>query len=177
MIACEIDRILFEDESMIRDYQALADTWFPRGQQKIIPTYGKHRGVKLLVVLGYETGEVVCKEEEQYDAQVFLSFLEAVAAKYPQEKIVMVLDNARIHHAKLIQPFLAARADTLQLLYLPPYSPQLNLIEELWGRLKKSVIYNVFYSSVSEIRSAVQEFITEINKTPMRTVDSLCIQM
>ena len=44
---CEIDRILFEDERMIRDYQVIASTWFPKGQQKIIPSYGKHRGAKL----------------------------------------------------------------------------------------------------------------------------------
>jgi transposase len=176
-VAGEIDRILFEDESMIRDYQALANTWFPKGQQKVIPTYGKHHGVKLLGVLDYETGDVFCMEEEQYDAQVFLSFLETVVAQHPMEKIVMVLDNARIHHAKLIQPFLADHADTLQLLYLPPYSPQLNLIEELWGWLKRSVIYNVFYASVAEIRAAVQAFIREINKTPAKTVDRLCIQM
>ncbi len=46
MMDGEIDRILFEDESMIRDYQALSPTWFLKGQQKLIPTYGQHRGVK-----------------------------------------------------------------------------------------------------------------------------------
>ncbi|WP_442893596.1 transposase [Bacillus sp. 2205SS5-2] len=39
--------------------------------------------------------------------------------------------------------------------FLPPYSPELNLIEGLWGWLKKSVIYNVFYKSVKEIIKAV----------------------
>lgn len=39
----KVDRILFQDESMIRDYQAIARTWFPKGQQRIIPTYGKHQ--------------------------------------------------------------------------------------------------------------------------------------
>gem|GEM_PF-2431859 len=125
----------------------------------------------MLGVLDYEMGEVFCTEEEQYDAQVFLSFLETVVARHPKEKIVMVLNNARIHHAKLIQPFFTARADILQLLYLPPYSLQLNIIEELWGWLKRSVMYNVFYASVAEIRAAVQAFIHEINKTPAKTVD------
>ena len=162
---------------MIRDYQALANTWFPKGQQRVIPTFGKHHGVKLIGILDYESGDVFCTEQEQYDAQVFLSFLESVVARYPGERVVMILDNARIHHAKLLQPFLEEHTNTLQLLFLPPYSPQLNLIEELWGWLKKSVIYNVFYSSVSEIRAAVQTFIAEINKTPLRTVDRLCIQM
>lgn len=162
---------------MIRDYQALANTWFPKGQQKKIPTFGKHRGVKLLGTLDYESGEVFCIEEEKYDAQVFLSFLEKVIARYPDEKIVMVLDNARIHHAKLIQQFLNQHEKQLHLMYLPPYSPQLNLIEGLWGWLKKSVIFNVFYHTVNEIRFAVQGFISEINKAPMRIVDRLCVHL
>ena len=90
---------------MIRDYQAIQKTWFPKGQQRIIPTYGKHQGVKLIGTLNYETGEIVCVEEEKYDAEVFLAFLKKIVAHYPIGKIVMILDNARIHHAKLIQPF------------------------------------------------------------------------
>ena len=42
----ENDHILFEDESMIRDYQAIKRVWFPKGQQKIISIYGKRRGLK-----------------------------------------------------------------------------------------------------------------------------------
>ncbi|SHE13809.1 Transposase and inactivated derivatives [Chlamydia abortus] len=176
MLRHEIDRILFEDESMIRDYQALAHTWFPKGQQKQIPTYGKHRGVKLIGTLDYETGDIFCVEEEQYDAKVFLSFLEKVVERYPEQRIVMVLDNARIHHAKLIQPFLREHKN-LTFMFLPPYSPKLNVIEGLWAWLKKSVIYNVFYKSVEEIRKAVQDFISEINKSPQKVIDRLCIQL
>lgn len=83
MLLHEIDRILFQDESMIRDYQALAHTWFPKGQQKQIPTYGKHRGVKLIGTLDYETGDVFCVEEEQYDAQVFFPFLKKLSIGIP----------------------------------------------------------------------------------------------
>ena len=42
---------------MIRDYQAIANTWFLKGQQKKIPTYGRHQGVKLIGTLDYETIE------------------------------------------------------------------------------------------------------------------------
>ena len=91
---------------MIRDYQAIQKTWFPKGQQRQILTYGKHHGVKLIGTLNYETGEIFCIEEEKYGAKVFLRFLEKILAHYTQGKIAMVLDNARIHHAKLIQPFL-----------------------------------------------------------------------
>ncbi len=162
---------------MIRDYQAISRTWFPIGQQKIIPTYGRHWGAKLIGTLDYETGEVFCVQEEQYTAKEFLSFLEKVIAKYHGERIVMILDNAKIHHAALIQPFLERNKALLTLTYLPPYSPNLNLIEELWGWMKSSVINNVFFDSVQKIRKAVQGFINEINKTPSATVDRLCIQL
>ncbi len=48
----------------------------------------------------------------------------------------MILDNARIHHAKLIQLFLMKEKDRLLLIFLLHYSPELNLIEVLWCWIK-----------------------------------------
>ena len=57
-------------------------TWLLRGNQRIIKTYGKHQGVKLLGVLNYEISHVHCIEEEKYDSQVFLKFLKTVIRLY-----------------------------------------------------------------------------------------------
>jgi len=162
---------------MIRDYQAIQKTWFLKGKQRIIPTYGKHHGVKLLGVLNYETGHVYCIEEEKYDAQVFMKFLENVLSLYPTGKIVMILDNARIHHAKLLQPFLDDNSHRLKLVFLPSYSPKLNLIEGLWGWLKSEIINNVFYKSLNQIRVAVRGFIRMINQNTKNTINRLCLRM
>jgi len=173
----EIDHLLFEDECMIRDYQAVQRTWFEVGKQRIIITTGKHRGVKLLGTVDYATGTIVWHEDEEYTAETFLVFLQKVLAKYSTGKIVMVLDNARIHHAKLIQPFLNEMKDRLELTFLPPYSPQLNIVEGLWKWLKSDVINNVFYGSVAEIRKNVKAFMVEIMKRPMEIIDRLCVCM
>ena len=171
----EIDTILFEDESMIRDYQAIMKNWFPVGEQRKIPTYGKHEGVKLVGCLDYETGNVYVEEHDKYDAAVFLSFLKNVLSRYPHKRIVMILDNARIHHAKLLSEFLESNKEHLRLLFLPPYSPKLNKIEKLWGWLKDSVINNVFFHSKYEIQQAVQKFIQWINTVPQIVIDRLCL--
>ncbi|MNC72560.1 hypothetical protein D3C75_1236250 [compost metagenome] len=55
--------------------------------------------------MDYESGKVFFVQEEQYTVKEFLSFLERVLEKYEGDRIVMILDNARIHHADLIQPF------------------------------------------------------------------------
>lgn len=172
-----MSQVLFQDESMIRDYQAIGKTWFYRGKQRKIPTYGQHKGAKLIGCLNYETGEVLCLQKESYNAASFLEFLKFVLAHYPVGKIIMILDNARIHHAKLLQPFLEEHKDRLELLFLPPYSPNLNLMEGVWKWLKESVINNVFFPNVQEISLAVQGFLNWIDQRKEQVIDRLCIQM
>ncbi|MHB0799416.1 IS630 family transposase, partial [Bacillus thuringiensis] len=53
----------------------------------------------------------------------------------------------------------------------------LNLIEGLWKWLKSDVIHNVFYSSVYEIQKNVQDFIQELNRTPEKVINRLCVQL
>ena len=122
-------------------------------------------------------GWLPLSEKEHYDATSFLEFLVFVLEHYPVGKIVMILDNARNHHAKLIQPFLEENKGRLELVFLPPYSPNLNLIEGLWKWLKETVINNVFFSSVQKINLAVQSFLTWINEQREIVIDRLCVKM
>ena len=87
----------------------------------------------------------------------------------------MILDN--IHHEKLIQPYLEENKDRLELFFLLPYSPRLNLIEGFWKRLKKKVIYNVFYGTVAEKRANVRRFVSYVNENKDEVVQRLCVQL
>ncbi len=86
----------------------------------------------------------------------------------------MILDNAKIHHAKLLADLLEANP-RLHLEFLPPYSPNLNKIEELWGWLKSTVINNMFFHSREEIRSAVNSFVDYLSTVPLVVIDRLCL--
>ncbi|MDQ0050246.1 transposase [Paenibacillus polymyxa] len=59
----------------------------------------------------------------------------------------MILDNGRIHHAARVQDFLKQH-HRLQFVFLPKYSPDLNLIEGLWKWLKSDVVHNVILQEV-----------------------------
>lgn len=125
----------------------------------MIQTTGKHRGVKLLATVDYATGKIVWREDEDYTAETFLIFLRQVLGAYPTGKIVMILDNASIHHV-----------------FLPAYSPQLNIVEGLLKWLKSDVINNVFYHTVDAIRK-VQTFMDNIMLDPMKIIDRLCVRL
>lgn len=60
--------IIFEDESMIREYESIQKSWYIKEQQRKIPTYGKNAGAKLMEILDHKTGKVYCDEHEKYDA-------------------------------------------------------------------------------------------------------------
>lgn len=117
--------MLYEDESMIRDYQTIMKTWFPVGKQCVIPVYGKHEGVKLAGFLNYEAEGVYVEQHKKYDAEIFLGFLKTVLQKYPSSKTLIILDNAKMHNTKLLQDFLEKNKKQLELVFLPPYSPNL----------------------------------------------------
>lgn len=96
---------------------------------------------------------------------------------YRKGKIVMVLGNARIHHAKLLRSLLVENQERLELVFLPPYSPQLNLVEGLWKWLKESVINNVFFDSVGKIKTAVRGFLKSLEARQQEIIDRLCVRM
>jgi transposase len=74
--------------------------------------------------------------------------------------LLIVLDNAPYNHA---DPVLrAARELRIHLLYLPTYSPNLNLIERFWKFLKRKVARNHFYATFAEFRAAVQKVLNNI---------------
>lgn len=172
----EINHLLFEDESMIRAYLALQYNWFPQGYQRKIPTYGEHKGAKLLAAIDYETGHVTHREEEKLNATAFQRFLVDILHAYPKGKLVMVLDNARAHHADEIQPFLR-KHPRLQLVFLPKYSPELNPVEGLWKWLKQDVVNNVFFHKFYIIRSHVAAFMKQVNQHPLEAIDRLLVRV
>ena len=120
------------------------------------------------------TGEIFCIEGDRFDAAVFLEFLKAILKKYPNGKTAIVLDNSRIHRAKILVEFLEENKERLELVFLPPYSPELNLIEGLWKWLKSDIMINVFYETSEEIKTSIRNFIITISQNPSEIITRLC---
>ena len=78
--------------------------------------------------------------DETINAITTVVLLEQIADAYPAaKKITVILDNARYYRSKVVAEYL--RHSRIELVFLPPYSPNLNLIELFWKFLKKQVLY------------------------------------
>jgi putative transposase len=62
----------------------------------------------------------------------------------------MVLDNVRFHHAKRLKPILERYKHRIELIFLPPYSPDLNPIERVWWLMRKEVTHNRWVKSMEK---------------------------
>ncbi|WP_216366153.1 IS630 family transposase [Anoxybacillus sp. CHMUD] len=147
------------DETHVRAYQALRTTWAEVGNQKQVPSYGHHDHVSIFGAVGVQQGDVVFHRASSANAKTFLDFLRRLKEKYADRFLVLVLDNVRIHHAKMVQAFLdGGEGAAFHFIFLPPYSPQLNPIERLWKWLKDEVIANVFHKDQNDITQSITRF-------------------
>jgi transposase len=92
----------------------------------------------------------------------------ANSAKLP---VTLVLDNARYQRCKLV--IALAKELNIELLFLPPYSPNLNLIERLWKFTKKNCLNSKYYASFALFRSAINEFLENMQQTHAMELKSL----
>ena len=95
--------------------------------------------------------------EENCCTEVMEAFLEEIKSQYcTATNICIILDNARYQRAYSVQR--KAEQLNINLIYLPPYCPNLNLIERLWRYFKKKVMKNKYYETFSEFEISVEQF-------------------
>lgn len=93
---------------------------------------------------------------EKFDAVTFEGFLKKLLRHRSRGKrMVVVLDNARYHHAVLLAPLLRQYRNVLSLLFLPPYSPKLAPIERVCKLARRMATHNRFFTTLSELLAAV----------------------
>ncbi len=85
--------------------------------------------------------------------------------------MTIVLDNARYQRCKLVMEKAAELA--IELLFLPPYSPNLSLIERLWKLVKKEVLYSKYYDKFENFKEAITNCLEQTETKHKKALDSL----
>jgi transposase len=94
-------------------------------------------------------------------AATVCELLHGIAAAGLKIPITLVLDNARYQHCRLVED--AAKALGVEPLFLPSYSPNLNLIERLWKFVKKSVLNSRHQGSFADFRQAIEQCFNQLS--------------
>ncbi|HPZ40610.1 MAG TPA: IS630 family transposase [Candidatus Atribacteria bacterium] len=164
--AHEKEEIYFLDGSGFTHNLKLGYGWIEKGQEKFFKTNTSREKINVNGAYNPLTQEVIgIEHEENVNQQSNMKLIDKILEKdfkgTEKHKLYLVMDNARYNHGKLFQAHLEKwkreKRMEIEVLYLPPYSPNLNLIERLWKYAKKKIL-GVYYDELWKFKSAVKNF-------------------
>lgn len=141
------------DEAMFQLHGTACRMWVPSEDREPTVLFRPTRKA-----VGY-FGAVRCSDgaflasrcEERFNASTTFDFLRALRAVDGDDRKVIIIDNARFHHAAMFKDWLKDVEDDLVLLFLPPYSPELNPIERAWKLVRRSCTHNRLFADIGEL--------------------------
>ena len=134
--------------------------WILKGEEMEIPANSGRKRVNINAIINADDPtDITANFPERINAQTTIELLHLLMIRYPHiEHHYVVCDNARYYYNKQLRAWLADKPITL--IHLPPYAPNLNLIERLWKFLKKEAISSFYYDTYDKFRAAIIQFLT-----------------
>jgi transposase len=140
--------VLFEDESLLREFPPLRAAWAKKGEQARVAITGSNARRTIFGVINPHTGKRLLLKRIQNRAADFQAFLRHIRSKYRRWRIFLILDQASSHTAKKTKAL--AEQLRIEFAFLPTACPELNPIELLWRRGKDHVSANRVHPKVED---------------------------
>ena len=148
--------------------------WAPSQEKLAIEQTSGRQRINIHGAIDLETGQTRMIEALTIDAASTIRLLQSIEALYPMLALIHVfLDNARYHHAKLVQEWLALPGRRIKLHFIPTYCPHLNPIERLWGLMHRNVTHNKCYATCAQFADATLSFL-RTTISPQQAYDVGC---
>ena len=157
------DHIYFLDASHPVHNSMPAYGWIRTGETKEIKSNTGRKRINFNGALNLEGLEVVIREDETINALSTIALLKQIEGVQPEGLIYLILDNARYNRSKKVAAYVK-KHKRLRLMFLPPYAPNLNLIERLWKFFHEKTLYNTYYDTFLEFKTACLDFFEGIDQ-------------
>lgn len=148
----------------------------PECKDPVVLHHPTRKSVGYFGAIRLEDGKFVYRQEHKvFNAETFWIFMKKLRqiSSHPGRRVVVLADNARYHHGSLHVDWRQDCAGRFDLLFLPPYSPELNPIERVWKLTRRLATHNRYFAHVDEVANAV-ETLFQNWKEPNVTLEKLC---
>ena len=154
----EEEVILFGDAVHPQHNTTRAKVWIKIGKEKEIKSNTGRNRVNINGVYNPNNQDVIQGEYLTIDAEAMIALLKKVEEFYRDKtKIYIVLDNGKSNRNKKVTEYVKT-SKKIEIIYLPVYSPNLNLIERLWKHMRKKVINNQYYEKFPDFKKALNGY-------------------
>lgn len=160
--------ILWVDESGLRSDHTAGRTWAPVGQTPVTKGTGKRFRANMIAAIG-NTGTLRFRVfQERFTGPVFLDFLKRLVKDAKGRKIMLILDGHPAHRARVVRDWAAANTASIELHFLPGYSPELNPAECLNQDVKTNALGKRRPLNVTQLKADVRSFLHSCQRQPAK---------
>ncbi|MGE4088381.1 MAG: IS630 family transposase [Immundisolibacter sp.] len=157
-------RLMFQDEGRFGLLGTPRRCWAPRGMRPVVGARLQRKYLYAFSAVSPHDGVMDSLVLPWVDAQMMSMFLDEVAQRHADEFVFMVMDQAGWHIAgELTVP------PNMRLMFLPPYSPELNPAEHLWEAMREDCFANHVFADLDSVERALTAGIVTLEADPMRT--------
>lgn len=156
----EADEVVYFLDAVHPQHNTRSDyVWVKRGEEKAIPTNTGRNRININGAMNaHRPEDVVILEAERINGQATIALFDKIQAQNSDKKTIYLFsDNAKYYYSLQLKEYLV-KNPRMVLFYLPPYSPNLNLIERLWKFLRNKIINTTYYPTFSAFRNAILKF-------------------
>src|SRR5690606_34420226 len=137
--------------------------WIKRGQACEIRSNTGRQRLNINGVIDCNDLSAIARYDDTINAQSTIKLFQQIELQNPGAAwIHIICNNARYYHAQLVKDYLANFK--IKLVFLPPYAPNLNLIERSWKFFKKTVLHGRYYATFSQFKTACDNFFARLNQ-------------
>lgn len=145
--------------------------WVLKGHEKALISNSGKKKINIQGAVNIESKQIIGNvSEENINQNTALKFIEKVHTKHEkEEKVLIVLDNAGYYKSNKVKSYVE-KHENLELLFLPPYCPHLNLIERVWKYFYKQVISNRHYENFKGFVAGCKSFFRRSHRKKFSTL-------
>jgi transposase len=159
----EEDVICFMDATHPLHNPVIGRGWIKRGNGHPIQSNTGRRRLNINGAINIAKMSAQVRFDDTIDAESTMALFKQLEKAYlGAKRIIVICDNARYYKSRLVAEYL--EHSPIELMTLPPYSPNLNLIERLWKFFKKQVLYNRYYETFGQFRNACEGFFANLDR-------------
>ena len=165
---------MFQDEAIFGRIGKIYKCWALFNQR---PTIYQHKIRQYRYVYGAVdpfSGESCFRITTHCDTEFMNYFLCELSNQYPDSYILLVCDNAGWHKSKGLQV-----PDNIEIMHIPPYTPEMNPTEQIWDEIREKYFANRFFNSLNKVVDTLCMAVNSLSESTIRSIvfrSWLCIQ-